>query len=72
MLRLGLRITSRWFAVWPQMYTFQMLLKDEPYTPFIAPVTLSAPEKRVLTPKQAPALLRSKGYVVINDLPGPA
>jgi len=46
---------------------FQMLLKDEPYSPYVAPATQSAPEKRVLTPKQALALLRSKGFVILDD-----
>jgi len=51
---------------------FQMLLKDEPYMPFIAPAPESAPEKRVLTSKQALALLRSNGFVITDDLPTPA
>ena len=43
---------------------YQMLLKDEPYAPFIAPAKESIPESRVLSPEQALALLRAKGYVI--------
>jgi len=42
----------------------QMLLKDEPYAPFIAPAKESIPKSRVLSPEQALAMLRSKGYVI--------
>jgi len=48
---------------------YQMLLKDEAYTPFVAPATESAPINRILTPNQALALLRSKGYVISDYLP---
>jgi len=48
---------------------FQMLLKDEPYAPYIVPIASSAPTNRVLTPNQALALLRSKGYVILDGLP---
>lgn len=43
---------------------YQILLKDEEYSPYIAPAVESIPEKRVLTPEQALALLRSKGYII--------
>jgi len=43
---------------------YQILLKDEVYTPAIAPAAESAPKERVLTPDQALAMLRSKGYVI--------
>jgi transposase len=43
---------------------YQILLKDEAYSPYVAPVVESIPEKRVLTQEQALALLRSKGYVI--------
>jgi len=46
---------------------FQMLLKDEPYSPFIAPAAQSAPVKRILSHKQAFALLRSKGFLILDD-----
>jgi len=48
---------------------FQMLLKDEPYSPYIAPPAAVVPPDRTLTPKQALALLRSKGYLILDDLP---
>jgi len=51
---------------------YQMLMKDEPYTPFTVPDAPAAPEVRTLTPKQAIALLRSKGYVITEDLPSSA
>jgi hypothetical protein len=43
---------------------YHILLKDEPYSPHIAPAKESIPECRVLTPDQALAMLRSKGYVI--------
>lgn len=43
---------------------FHILRDDKVYTPFIAPVKESIPEKRILTPEQALALLRSKGYII--------
>ena len=51
---------------------FQMLLKDEPYTPYIAPAAESIPPKRILSPEQGLALLRSQGFIVLNELPPPA
>ena len=48
---------------------YQMILKDEPYTPFVAPAAKSAPEKRVLTPDMALALMRSQGFVIVDALP---
>ena len=51
---------------------FQMLLKDEPYTPYVAPVTEAIPNNRVLTPEQALALVRSNGFIISGDLPTPA
>ena len=42
----------------------QMLLKDEPYTPYIAPTKESIPQSRVLSPEQALAMLRAKGYII--------
>ncbi len=46
---------------------YQMLMKNEPYSPYIAPAATSIPQKRVLTTEQALSLLRSKGFV-IEDL----
>lgn len=43
---------------------YHMLLNDEPYTPYEAPAKPDIPDNRVLTPDQALALLRSKGYVI--------
>ena len=48
---------------------FHMLLKDEPYMPYIAPALESTPASRILSSKQALALLRSKGYIVLDELP---
>jgi hypothetical protein len=48
-----------------------MLMKDEPYSPYIAPAAPSIPQKRILTTNQALSLLRSKGFV-IEDLPSSA
>lgn len=50
---------------------YQMLLKDEPYSPYIASVAPSIPLKRILTADQALSLLRSKGFV-IEDIPSSA
>ena len=50
---------------------FQMLMKDEPYSPYIAPPAPSIPHKRILTTNQALSLLRSKGFI-IEDLPSSA
>lgn len=47
---------------------YQMLLKDEVYSPYVAPVAETMPEQRVLSQEQALALLRAKGYV-IQDTP---
>ena len=43
---------------------YQILLKDEPYAPYIAPAKESIPESRVLSPEQALAMLRAKGYII--------
>jgi transposase len=43
---------------------YQMLLKNESYAPYIAPVKENIPKNRVLSPEQAFALLRSKGYII--------
>jgi len=43
---------------------YQILLKDEPYAPYIAPAKQSIPKSRVLSPEQALAMLRAKGYVI--------
>ena len=51
---------------------FQMLLKDEPYTPYIAPAQEAIPSNRVLTPQQALAHMRSNGFIILDDLPSPA
>jgi len=47
---------------------FQMLMKDEPYSPFIEPAAPSIPQKRILTAQQAITLLRTKGYLIVEDL----
>jgi len=51
---------------------FHMLLKDESYSPFVAPLAESAPDKRVLTPEMAAALLRSQGFILVDVLPNSA
>ncbi len=43
---------------------YQILLKDEAYAPYIVPAQESIPENRVLSPEQALAMLRAKGYVI--------
>ncbi len=50
---------------------FQMLMKDEPYSPYIAPPAPSIPHKRILTTNQALSFMRSKGFI-IEDLPSSA
>ncbi|MDR1669992.1 MAG: hypothetical protein LBR76_08545, partial [Oscillospiraceae bacterium] len=47
---------------------YQMLLKDEPYQPFAAPAQNSIPKQRVMTPSDALAMLRRKGYILVDDL----
>ncbi len=47
---------------------YHILLKDEVYTPFIAPANESIPEKRVLSPEQALAMLRSKGFIISDPI----
>jgi transposase len=48
---------------------FHILLKDEPYRPFIDPAKNSAPENRVLTPEQALAMVRRKGFIIVEPAP---
>jgi len=45
----------------------QMLLKDEAYCPYSAPEKESIPENRVLTPEQAIAMLKSRGYIISEE-----
>jgi len=45
---------------------FQMLLKNEVYTPYVAPANESVPTERVLTPEQALAMLRRNGYIIVD------
>jgi len=47
---------------------YQMLLKDEPYAPFVAPAKESIPEKRILSREQGLALLRRRGFIIEDDL----
>ena len=47
---------------------YQMLLKDESYMPYLTPAKGSIPENRVLSPEQALAMLRRKGYVIQETL----
>jgi len=60
---------------------YQMLLKDEPYQPYVAPAGEAIPKQRVMTAEDALAMLRRKGYILIdaqgaviegNVLPAPA
>jgi len=46
---------------------YQILLKDEAYSPYVAPVVESIPQQRVLSQEQALAMLRSKGYIIKDD-----
>ena len=43
-----------------------MLLKDEPYQPFVAPVQNSIPKQRRMTAEDAIAMLRRKGYILVD------
>ena len=43
---------------------YQMLKKDEPYNPYIAPGKDMIPETRILTPEQAISMARARGYIV--------
>jgi len=45
---------------------YQMLLKDEPYKPFIAPAQENIPEKRLIKADDALAMLRRKGYILVG------
>jgi ABC-type uncharacterized transport system YnjBCD ATPase subunit len=40
---------------------YQILLKDEAYSPYVAPAVENIPEERVLTQEQALAFMRAKG-----------
>ena len=60
---------------------YQMLLKDEPYQPCALPAQESIPKQRVMTAEDALAMLRRKGYILVdadgaiiegNVLPTPA
>ena len=48
---------------------YNILLKDEPYAPFVASTKETVPVQRVLSPVQALAFLERKGYVVSAPLP---
>ena len=43
---------------------YHILLNNVAYTPFDAPDKESIPDNRILTPEQALAMLRSKGYII--------
>lgn len=43
---------------------FHILLKDEPYQPYASSQNASVPMNRILSPEQAIALLRRKGFIV--------
>lgn len=45
---------------------YHMLLKDEPYQPFIAPVQNAIPKQRMMTAEDALAMLRRKGYTLFS------
>jgi transposase len=60
---------------------YQMLLKDEPYQPFVSPAKEAIPKQRLMTAEDALAMLRRKGYILVdkqgaviegNVLPAPA
>ena len=60
---------------------YQMLLKDEPYQPCVSPVQENIPKQRVMTAEDALAMLRRKGYILVdavgaviegNVMPAPA
>ena len=48
---------------------FQMLLKDEAYSPFVAQTKDTAPKSRTLTPEQGLALLRKHGFIIEERKP---
>ena len=43
-----------------------MLLKDEPYQPFITPVQNAIPKQRMVSAEDAIAMLRRKGYILVD------
>ena len=45
---------------------YHMLLKDESYQPFVAPVQNSIPKQRRMTAEDAIAMLRRKGYILVD------
>jgi transposase len=45
---------------------YQMLLKDEPYQPFVAPAGEDIPKQRVMTAEDALAMLRRKGFILVD------
>jgi len=47
---------------------YQMLLKNEEYSPFVAPAVESVPKQRILSQVQALAFLRAKGYIIQDDV----
>ena len=48
---------------------YHMLLNGEFYSPFIAPAKNAIPKERVLTPDQALAMLRKKGFIINDTVP---
>jgi transposase len=46
---------------------YQMLLKDEEYSPYVAPASESIPKERVMTQEQALAFMRAKGYIIQDE-----
>ena len=46
---------------------YQMLLKDEPYQPFVATAQEDIPKQRVMTAEDALAMLRRKGFILVDE-----
>ena len=47
---------------------YHILLKHVPYTPYIAPAKDTVPAIRILSPEQAIAMLRRKGFFVLEPV----
>ena len=46
---------------------YHILLKDEAYSPYIAPAVENIPKERVLTQEQALAFMRAKGFIIQDE-----
>jgi len=46
---------------------YHILLKDEPYQPFVAPAQEDIPKQRVMKATDALAMLRRKGFILVDE-----